>query len=84
MQKIRQVLFTLFFLVVVILLAPSAMAYEQTQLNDCILSAKDNSAIKGASERSIESYCDCALNLIVDQGKDVRESGYECAIKSFG
>ncbi len=52
-------------------------------LVDCISSAKGNPSIEGASESSIENYCDCALDLIVDQSKDVRESGYECAVMNF-
>ena len=65
------------------LFTPSVRAYEQNQLADCISSAKENSSIEGVSEISIEKYCDCALELIVDQGKEIRQSGHECAIKNF-
>ena len=58
-------------------------AYEQDMLLDCISSASENTSIEGVSDSSIENYCDCALDLIVDQKKDVRESGYECAVKNF-
>ena len=60
-----------------------ARSYEKEMLVDCISSASKNTSIEGVSESSIENYCDCALDLIVDQNKDVRESGYECAVKNF-
>ncbi len=84
-MKILKNLVPLLLLVwILILFTPSTRAYEQDQLAECMLSAKENALIKGVSEKSIEKYCDCALNLIFDQKKDIRESGYECANKSFG
>ncbi len=59
------------------------MAYPQEQLKDCISSASMNTSIEGTSIESIEKYCDCALKLIVDEGQDIRNSGYECATKYF-
>ena len=35
------------------------------------------------SEESITNYCACALTAIIDEGKDIRESGYTCAQKNF-
>ncbi len=35
------------------------------------------------TDESIENYCDCALKLIVDENKDIRSTGYECAVKNF-
>ena len=84
MKKISKLFFAFFLLVVLSLFTSPVMAYEQAQLEDCMLSASENSAIKGVSDSSIENYCDSALDLIVDQKKDVRESGYECAIRNFG
>lgn len=72
-----------FLLLVLIALPPIVRAYEKIQLDDCISSARGNASIEGVSESSIKKYCDCALDLIVDQRQDVRESGYECALKSF-
>ena len=84
MKRIKQIgLITIFFLVV-IFFTPPAIAYEQEQLSECIASAKSNNSIEGVSESSIKNYCDCALDLIVDKGKEVGESGYECAIENFG
>ena len=60
------------------------MAYEEEMLVDCISSARENTAMEGVSDKSIANYCDCALDLIVDKKKDVRDSGYECAVKNFG
>jgi len=72
-----------FCLLVLIVCTPTAFAYPQDQLQDCIASAKKNPNVKDVSQSSIEKYCDCALNLIVDEAKDVRESGYECAKQNF-
>ena len=83
MKKIKQLTLAFFFLFIVSVFAPAVRAYEQEQLADCIFSARENSALKDISESSIENYCSCALDLIVDQGKDIRDSGYECAIKNF-
>ncbi len=71
------------FLVLFFLFTPTVISYPQEQLQDCIASAKQNPSIEGVTEESIESYCDCALTLIVDQGEDIRSSGYECALKNF-
>ena len=76
--------FLAFFLFVFLAFQPTALAYPQDQLKDCISSAQKNPNLEEVSLNSIENYCDCALNLIVNEKKDVRESGYECAVKSFG
>ena len=65
------------------ILAIPTYAYPENQMDDCISSAKDNPAVKNISEESIRNYCDCALTAIVDEKKDIRESGYECATKNF-
>ncbi len=69
---------------IVFVITPLVRAYEPDQLAECIASARENPSIEGVSERSIQDYCECALDLIVDLNQDVRESGYECAVKSFG
>ena len=60
-----------------------AYSYPETQMEDCIVSAKENPAVINIPEESIRNYCDCALKAIIDEGKDIRESGYECATKNF-
>ena len=52
-------------------------------MNDCVTSAMSNPATKSISKASITNYCDCALKAIIDENKDIRESGYECAQKNF-
>ncbi len=84
MKKIKQLILACFALLLVLVFAPGVTAYEQDQLSDCMSSARENTSIKGVSETSIKDYCDCALQLIVDQSKDVRDSGYKCAIENFG
>ena len=69
-------------LLLFILVMP-AYSYPDTQMNDCIESAKENPSVTNISDESIIKYCDCALKAIIDENKDIRESGYECAIKNF-
>ena len=83
MYKIKQLIFLGFCLLAFILFATDARAYQEDMLLDCISSAKENTSLEGISQRSIENYCDCALELIVDQSKDVQESAYKCAVKNF-
>jgi len=56
-----------------------AHSYPESQMDDCIRSALSNPATKTISEIAITNYCDCALTSIIDEKKDIRESGYECA-----
>ena len=58
-------------------------SYPENQMDDCIASALNNPATESISRNSITSYCDCALKAIIDEKKDIRESGYECARKHF-
>ena len=74
------------FLIITLLflsLAGRAYAYPESQMEDCIASALKNPATKSLSKNSITNYCDCALKAIIDENKDIRESGYECAKKNF-
>ena len=50
---------------------------------ESFLSALSNPATKSISKASITKYCDCALKAIIDENRDIRESGYECAKKYF-
>ena len=52
-------------------------------MNDCVSSALSNPATKSISKIAITNYCDCALKAIIDENKDIKESGYECAQKNF-
>ena len=61
----------------------TAYSYPQRQMDDCISSALSNPATKSISKSSITNYCDCALKAIIDENKDIRESGYDCAQKNF-
>tara|TARA_B100000965_G_scaffold399441_1_gene419414 strand:+ start:3880 stop:4095 length:216 start_codon:yes stop_codon:yes gene_type:complete len=63
--------------------AGTAFAYPENQMKDCVSSALSNPATKSISQSSISNYCDCALKAIIDEKKDIRESGYECALKNF-
>ena len=74
------------FLILYILIfsfTSTAYSYPESQMEDCVSSAISNPATKSISESSITNYCDCALKAIIDENKDIRESGYECAQKNF-
>ena len=63
--------------------ADSAYSYPESQMEDCVSSAISNPATKSISKETITNYCDCALKAIIDEKKDVRESGYICAQTYF-
>ena len=63
--------------------ASKAYSYPESQMEECVLSAISNPATKSISKDSITNYCDCALTAIIDENKDIRESGFECAQKNF-
>ena len=63
--------------------ASKVYSYPDSQMEDCVSSALSNPATKSISKVSITNYCDCALKAIIDENKDIRESGYECAQKNF-
>ena len=60
-----------------------AYSYPESQMDDCVSSALSNPATKTISKIAITNYCDCALKAIIDEDKDIRESGYDCAQKNF-
>ncbi len=68
---------------IIISYSGSAYSYPQSQMDDCVSSALSNPATTSISKIAITNYCDCALKAIIDENKDVRESGYECAQKYF-
>ena len=63
--------------------ARASYSYPVSQMNDCVSSALNNPATKTISKVLITNYCDCALKAIIDENKDIRESGYECAQENF-
>ena len=63
--------------------ASTAYSYPESQMKDCVSSAISNPATKSISKASIINYCDCALKSIIDENKDIKESGYACAQKHF-
>ena len=73
----------LFLFILMFCFTGTAYSYPESQMEDCISSALSNPATKSISKSSITNYCDCALKAIVDDKKDIRDSGYECAMKNF-
>tara|TARA_Y100001968_G_scaffold230126_1_gene212935 strand:- start:554 stop:790 length:237 start_codon:yes stop_codon:yes gene_type:complete len=63
--------------------AETAFSYPESQMSDCVSSALNNPATMSISKNSITKYCDCALKAIIDENKDIRKSGYECALQNF-
>ena len=60
-----------------------AYSYPEKQMDDCVSSALSNPATKSISKIEIKNYWDFALKALIDEKKDIRESGYECAQKNF-
>ncbi len=73
----------LLILLIFLTYSGTAYSYPESQMDDCISSALNNPATKSISTIAIKNYCDCALRSIIDENKDIRESGYECAQKNF-
>ncbi len=71
------------FILLIISFSGPVYSYPDSQMEDCISSALSNPATKSISKKSIAKYCDCALKAIIDENKDIRESGYNCALKNF-
>ncbi len=69
--------------ILLILFAGKAYSYPQGQMDDCISSALSNPSTKSISRTQIKNYCDCALKAIIDEKKDIRKSGLECAQRNF-
>ena len=69
--------------ILMISFASTAYSYPESQMEDCVSSATNNPATKSIPKESITNYCDCALKAIIDENKDIRESGYDCAQKNF-
>ncbi len=61
----------------------TAYSYPESQMDECVSSALSNPATNSISKIAIRNYCDCALKAIIDENKDIRESGYECAQENF-
>ena len=58
-------------------------SYPESKMDDCISRALKNPTTKSNPRNSIINYCDCALKKIIDENKDIRESGYQCALRNF-
>ena len=58
-------------------------SYPESEMDDCVSSALSNPATNSISKIAITNYCDCALKAIIDEKKDIRESGFECAQQNF-
>ena len=59
------------------------LAFESSQMEQCIAATNENPVIHDQPEIAIKNYCSCALDLIIDQNQPIRDSGYECAVKNF-
>ncbi len=54
-------------------------AYPQDQYQECLLAVKSNPVVIGLPESSVQSFCDCALIAIVDDGENDVYSTQKCA-----
>ena len=69
--------------IIIFLHSSPAYSYPETQMDDCVSSALSNPATNSIPKDQITNYCDCALKAIIDENKDIRKSGYDCAQKNF-
>ena len=66
-------------IIVVFSLVFEVEAYPQVQYKECMLSVKSNPVVVGIPAVSIESFCDCALKAIIDEGNKDENSAKKCA-----
>tara|TARA_B100001250_G_scaffold185071_1_gene159178 strand:+ start:1322 stop:1558 length:237 start_codon:yes stop_codon:yes gene_type:complete len=69
--------------IIIISFSGTAFSYPESEMEDCVSSALSNPATNSISKIAITNYCDCALKAIIDEKKDIRESGYDCAQQNF-
>ena len=77
-MRIPTILLILFFI-----FSPVGNAYPQSQLKECILGSRQSPIVLGTPIKSIENYCDCVLELIVDKGREPKDSTNLCGSKFF-
>ncbi len=68
---------------IIISFAGTAYSYTKNQMVECVSNALSNPATKTFTKKAITNYCNCALIAIIDENKDIKKSGYECAQISF-
>ena len=74
---------TIIISIIIFSYSVSVYSYPESQMDDCVSSAINNPATKSIDKNAIISYCDCALKAIIDENKNIRDSGFECALKNF-
>ena len=79
----RNLFLAISFSIVIFFASQPARAFEDLQLKQCITATKDNPVVEGQPETSIKGYCECALDLIVDQNKPFKQAVSKCAIQNF-
>ena len=67
------------FIIVAFSLAIRVDAYSQDQYQECVLAVKTNPVVVGIPEVALESFCDCALSAIIDDGNNDENSAKQCA-----
>ncbi len=67
------------FVIVAFSLARGIDAYPQDQYQECILAVKSNPVVVDIPEVALESFCDCALRAIIDDGNTDENSAKKCA-----
>ena len=78
--KIRMVTIILFL---IFSFSAMAIAYPQDQLNKCILGVKQSPIVTGVPASEIENWCNCTLELIIEEGKGDRQAANYCGHKYF-
>ncbi len=75
--------FLVILLIVFIAFDLPANAYPNQRLQECMLGVKQSSILVGVPQEEVNDWCDCVLQLILDEGKDDKASASYCGHKYF-
>ncbi len=65
------------------LFVPSAYAYPETELKECILGSRQSPIILGMPEQNLIDYCDCTLRLVIDENEEIYDAVNLCGKRHF-
>ncbi|WP_320676975.1 hypothetical protein [Prochlorococcus sp. MIT 1300] len=70
-------------LFIFLLRTPMVIAYPAAQLNQCFNGAKMSPLLVGVPGMEIEKWCDCVLNLTMDDHKKPSDAAAYCGRRYF-
>ena len=63
--------------------ASMAIAYPKEEIATCITGVKRSPVLLGVPEQEIANWCDCVLQLTIDEAQDPKLSSSFCGQKHF-